>query len=103
MKVKTTEQILKKVEEWRQSPLLTTGIYTLFTYIPFKAIPDEYKDFFEKEAADIWDTQLDLTGKEFEVVYSQLVRGVLGQLKNLNMLQIWFIPMYYTHGYMELR
>ncbi len=94
MKVKTTEQILKKVEEWRQSPLLTTGIYTLFTYIPFKSIPDEYKDFFEKEAADIWDTQLDLTGKEFEVVYSQLVRGVLGQLKNLNIVAAFgFIPM----------
>lgn len=62
--MRTQKVILRKVKEWKNNPMLVAGIYRLFTYITWDAIPEEYKAFFPKEARETWDDDLKKYGKQ---------------------------------------
>jgi hypothetical protein len=57
--MKTEKKILKKIDEWSTNPLIVPAIYRLMTYIRWEAIPEKYKQFFSKEAAEKWNDDLD--------------------------------------------
>ena len=50
--MRTHKAILKKVKEWQGNPMMVAGVYRLFTYLPWSMIPEQYKEFFPKEAEE---------------------------------------------------
>lgn len=62
--LRTEKRILKKVESWKGNPMLVAGLYRLFTYIPWESIPEEYIEFFEEDAKNTWNDDLDKFKKE---------------------------------------
>lgn len=84
--------ILSLVDEWKKEPLLVTGLYRLFTYLPWKEIPKEYHSWFPAEAKKDWNK--DLKGfKESHIaldVQTQIV-AILNALDKKNIIQTFSI------------
>jgi len=57
--MQTTKRILNKIQSWEGNPMLVAGMYRLFTYVPWADIPVKYKQFFDPNAAETWDDDLD--------------------------------------------
>jgi len=57
--LRTTKRILRQIKEWKDIPMMISGVYRLFTYIPWESIPEEYKQFFNADAEKDWNTDLD--------------------------------------------
>lgn len=74
--------ILRKIEAIKNSAIMAPAVYRLFTYVPWADIPENHKDFFPKEAADVWDEDL----KEFKEnnIILDLDTEVKAVLKALN-------------------
>lgn len=62
--MRTEKVILRKINEWKNNPMLVSGVYRLFTYLPWEKIPDEYKEFFPEEAKEKWNDDLKTYTKE---------------------------------------
>lgn len=69
--------ILKKINRWHKHPLLITGLYRLFTYIPYEEIPEMHRQFFNEEAKEIWNTDL----KDY--TEAKILDGIDTQIKDL--------------------
>lgn len=64
--MRTEKAILRKVREWANNPLIVIGIYRLFTYLKWEAIPEQYKSHFSAEAQATWNDDLE-TFKEHDI------------------------------------
>jgi len=96
------KSILKKINNWKKDPMLVTGLYRLFTYIPWKDVPKNYKQFFEKDAKKIWDDDLG-TYKYSDIKNDMIIqiKGILRSLTSRNFVQtIGIIPMLLADMYM---
>lgn len=89
------KSIMKKINDWKNEPMLVTGVYRLFTYIPWEDIPKEYKKLFNKEAAKVWNDDLKgYTGKQLLNDAEIQIKGLLRSLPNRNIIHtIGMIPM----------
>ena len=56
--MRTQKQILRKIDAWKNDPMMVSGVYRLFTYIPFESIPEEYHSHFPEEAREKWNDDL---------------------------------------------
>jgi hypothetical protein len=53
--MRTERAILKRVDFWKNDPMLVSGVYRLFVYLKWESIPHEYRAFFEEGAEEKWD------------------------------------------------
>jgi hypothetical protein len=93
--LRTQKEILRKVELWKDNPMFVSGLYRLFTYLPWSKVPEEYKEFFPKEAAEMWDNDLDLYGNhEVKQDINSEIRAILQVLVKKNITHgIGLVPM----------
>lgn len=100
--MRTQKVILRKIKEWKDNPMLVAGIYRLFTYIPWEAIPDEYKSFFPEEAKDTWDDDLKNYGKKDMLLdINTEVRAILQVLAKKNVTHcLGLVPIVLADIYM---
>jgi hypothetical protein len=101
--LRTKKEALRKIEEWKNNPMLVSGIYRLFTYLPWDTIPEEYKTFFPAEAKEKWDEDLSSYGKtEVELDIDAEVRAILKVLVKKNVTHcMGLIPMVLADVYMH--
>jgi hypothetical protein len=93
--MRAKKSIICKVENWKSTPMLVTGLYRLFTYLPWNAVPSDYKQFFKKEAQAIWNDDLK-TFKEDNIKKDMVteIKGILTGLTTKNITQtLGIIPM----------
>ena len=99
--MRTEKTILRKTAEWKHNARLTPGMYRLFTYVRWEAIPEEYKSFYPKEAQETWNDDL----KDFKEEHIRLdldaeikavFRGLFGKkiTQSLSILPIIIADMY---------
>jgi hypothetical protein len=100
--LRTKQAILKKVEHWKLYPMMVTGIYRLFTYLPFEDIPKEYKEFFPEDAKDSWADDLKNFGREeIETELIVEMRALLQILAKRNIINaLGVVPMLFADMYM---
>jgi hypothetical protein len=103
--LRTKRKILKKIDEWKDSPMMVSGVYRLFTYIPFEDIPEKYRSFFPEEAEENWDKDLDEFGeKNIKLDIGAEIRALLKILAKRNITNaLGIVPLVladvYIYGY----
>jgi len=100
--LRTRKAILRKASEWKNNPMLVSGLYRLFTYLPWEAIPKKYKEFFPKESEKVWDEDLKEFNKD-EILrdIDAEIRAILKVLVKKNITHsIGLIPMILADMYM---
>lgn len=55
--MRTEKEILRKVAEWKDNPIMVPGMHRLFVYLKWDSIPQEIRQFYPEEAKLIWDEQ----------------------------------------------
>lgn len=100
--MRTKKVILRKADEWKDNPMLVSGLYRLFTYLPWEAIPEEYKKFFPEESEKIWDEDLkDFDKKDILRDIDAEIRAILKVLVKKNITNsMGLIPMILADAYM---
>lgn len=96
------KSIMKKIDSWKTDPMLVTGLYRLFTYIPWGSVPKEYKQFFDKDAYKVWDKDLKTyTDKDIKNDMVIQIKGIIRSLTSRNFVQsIGILPMLLADMYM---
>ena len=83
--MRTTKRILRQINQWKEVPMMVSGMYRLFTYIPWEEIPEEYKQFFDEKAREEWDEDLDsFKEKNIELDIEAEVKAILRVLVKKN-------------------
>lgn len=85
--MKTEKAILRRLKAWANNPMLVSGTYKLFTYLPFEKIPAEYSKFFDEQAKNVWDSDLkDFTEEKMIPFVDNQLRLILDTLAKGNII-----------------
>lgn len=81
--------------------MLVAGMYRLFTYVPWDAIPEEHKEFFDDEAKKVWDKDLDqFTSENIELDIKAEIHAILKVLVKRNITHsLGLIPIVLADAY----
>lgn len=92
--MRTKKAIKRRIKAWQNNAMFVSGIYKLFTYLPFAEIPEEYKQYFNQEAIDVWDKDLDsFTEKDMYSFIDNQIRLILTLLSKGNVVSaVGLIP-----------
>lgn len=92
--MKTDKAILRRINAWKTNPMLVSGVYKLFTYIPFEKIPAEYAGHFAEEARKIWDEDIrNFTVEQMHEMLNSEIILVLESLASGNVVNaVGFFP-----------
>lgn len=93
--MRTHKAILKKVKEWQGNPMMVAGVYRLFTYLPWSMIPEQYKEFFPKEAEEKWDEDIgEINLAHLKMDIESEVRAILNMMAKKNVTHcLGLVPM----------
>jgi hypothetical protein len=81
--------------------MLVAGMYRLFTYVAWEDIPEEYKEFFDEKAKEVWNKDLGaFTEENIELDIDAEIKAILKVLVKKNVTHsLGMIPIILADAY----
>jgi hypothetical protein len=99
--LRSNKRILNKIKSWSGNPMLVAGMYRLFTYVAWEDIPEEYKEFFDEKAKEVWNKDLGaFTEENIELDIDAEIKAILKVLVKKNVTHsLGMIPIILADAY----
>lgn len=78
--------ILRKVDEWKNTPEMVPAVYRLFVFLKWSEIPEEYQKMYDVRAKDIWDEDYESIWKSIEVDTEVTIKAILDEMRKRNIV-----------------